>query len=158
MVEVNPAIPSTPILDFVRKSVQKERKRYRAPCSLSLQCFAFETLPSTILILNLFCGCVNTFFYCLVQALKKITEKTEKIIAIAIVKIFLHLFFAHTTYYTSNTIFCRTNFFKTVQVIRYLQTIHYNGVTTDDQAPHQKFMLDLTPHQVSSSCPSKVLA
>jgi hypothetical protein len=42
------------------------------------------------------------------------------------------LFFAHTTYYTSNTIFCRTNFLKTVQVIRYLQTIHYNGVTTDD--------------------------
>jgi hypothetical protein len=35
------------------------------------------------------------------------------------------LFFAHTTYYTSNTIFCRTNFLKTVQVIRYLQTICY---------------------------------
>jgi hypothetical protein len=35
------------------------------------------------------------------------------------------LFFAHTSYYTSNTIFCRTNFFKTAQVIRYLQTICY---------------------------------
>jgi hypothetical protein len=138
MVEDNPAITSTPILDFVRKSMQKERKRYRAPRSLSLQCFAFETLPSTILILNLFCGCVNTFFYCLVQALKKITKKTEKIIAITIVKIFLHLFFAHTTYYTSNTIFCRTNFLKTVQVIRYLQTIHYNGVTTDDHITSPK--------------------
>jgi hypothetical protein len=33
------------------------------------------------------------------------------------------LFLAHTTYYTLNTIFCRTNFLKTVQVIRYFQTI-----------------------------------
>ena len=105
-----PQSPQQPILDFVRKSTQKERKRYTAPRSLSLQCFAFETLPSTVLILNLFCGCVNTFFYCLVQALKKITKKTEKIIAITIVKIFLHLFFAHTMYYTSNTIYCRTIF------------------------------------------------
>ena len=109
-LRIIPQSPQQPILDFVRKSAQKERKRYTAPRSFPLQCFAFETLPSAVYILNLFYGCVNTFFYCLVQALKKITKKTEKIIAIAIVKIFLHLFFAHTTYYTSNTIYCRTIF------------------------------------------------
>jgi len=133
MVEDNPAITSTPILDFVRKSTQKERKKYRAPRSLSLQCFAFETLPSTVLILNLFCGCVNTFFYCLFQAFKKITKKTEKIIAITIVKIFLHLFFAHTTYYTSNTIFCRTIFLKQRKFFGTCKRFALTEATTDDQ-------------------------
>ena len=125
MVEVNPAIPSTPILDFVRKSTQKERKRYRAPRSFPLQCFAFETLPSTVYILIFFYDRVNSFFYSFSNALQNINKKTENIIAITIVQIFLHLFFAHTPYYTSNTIFCRTKFFKTAQVVRYLQTICY---------------------------------
>ena len=159
MVEVNPAIPSTPILDFVRKSTQKERKRYRAPRSFPLQCFAFETLPSTVLMLIFFYDLVNTFFYSLWDILQHIIEKTEKTIAITIIKIFLYLFFAHTTYYTSNTIFCRTIFLKTVQVVRYLQTICFNGSNNRwPPSPHQKFMLDLTPHQVSLSYPSKVLA
>ena len=47
---------------------------------------------------------------------------------------------------------------KIVEVIRYFQTIHYNGVTTDDQTTSPNFMRHLTPHQVSSSYPSKILA